>query len=502
MSRFLKQHWGIILSAILLSVSRLPLHTGFLVFVAFVPLLRWLDEGRHKPKEIMLNALIFSGIQIGIVFYWIGIVTPGGLVGVWLIYALFYAIVFGLLTRLWTRLPLLRYLAFLSVLISFEYLQNFGETRFPWFNIGYALSDYLLLLQALDLGGLSLLALLILSVNFLIHGMGKHPKRNALLMAGIFLLWASYGLYCGRRLPIERHEARISVMQPSIPQEDKWIVDNYQTIIARYESLTALAALDGAEMIIYPEAAIPNYLLLIPTHYAELRRIVEKHQISVFTGFPHSAPAPSDHPESAYYYNAANLFSPHYSRGDVYLKNILVPIGERMLWLDKFPFLWKLQFGQANWTFGTEVPRYYCGKHDFAPSICYELAFAHFMQRANFELPDGNLAKADYHVNVTNDAWFGTSYGPWLHGVMTKYRAIESRVQIYRSANTGISMIVDPMGRVLTSAGLFEITNLHAPLYISPKTPLYHKIYPYPRVFVMLSLALAILSFFFARRHK
>jgi hypothetical protein len=77
----------------------------------------------------------------------------------------------------------------------------------------------------------------------------------------------------------------------------------------------------------------------------------------------------------------------------VYLKNILVPIGERMLWLDKFPFLWKLQFGQANWTFGTEVPRYYCGKHDFAPSICYELAFAHFMQRANFELPDGNLAR-------------------------------------------------------------------------------------------------------------
>jgi apolipoprotein N-acyltransferase len=85
---------------------------------------------------------------------------------------------------------------------------------------------------------------------------------------------------------------------------------------------------------------------------------------------------------------------------------------------------------------------------------------------------------------------------------MTKYRAIESRIQIYRSANTGISMIVDPLGRVLASAGLFEITNLHAPLYTSPKTPLYHKIYPYPRVFVMLSLALAILSFFFARRHK
>jgi apolipoprotein N-acyltransferase len=500
MSRFLKQYWGVILSALLLSASRLPLHTGLLVFIAFVPLLKWVDERQHKPREILLSALIYSGIQIGIVFYWIGIVTPGGLVGVWLLYGLFYFIVFWLLIRVWKRLPFFRYLAFLAVLISFEYLQNFGETRFPWFNIGYALSDYLLLLQALDLGGMTLLAILILSVNYLVWSFRHKAKRNAILIAAIFLIWAAYGLYCFSALPLEEKEANIYVMQPSIPQEDKWIEDNYHRIIARYDSLSALAAAEGAEMIVYPEAAIPNYLLLIPGYYADLRSIVEQHQISVFTGFPHTAQAPAEHPESAYYYNAANLFSPHYTRGDVYLKNILVPIGERMLWLKQFPILWKLQFGQANWTFGTEVPRYYCGKHDFAPSICYELAFAHFMQRANFELPDGNLAKADYHVNITNDAWFGTSYGPWLHAVMTKYRAIESRMQIYRSANTGISMIVDPMGRVLSAAPMFEITNIHAPLFTNPKTPLYHKIYPYPRVFVMLSLAMGILSLFFARR--
>ncbi|MCB5266911.1 MAG: apolipoprotein N-acyltransferase, partial [Candidatus Cloacimonetes bacterium] len=174
--------------------------------------------------------------------------------------------------------------------------------------------------------------------------------------------------------------------------------------------------------------------------------------------------------------------------------------GERMLWLDHFPILWKLQFGQANWEFGTKIPRYMCGKHDFAPSICYELAFPHFMQKANFIMPEGLEAKADYHVNITNDAWFGTSYGPWLHGIMSKYRAIESRIQIYRSANTGISMIVDPMGRVLKQTSLFSIENITAPLYISSRIPLYHKIYTYPKLFVYAALAMFLLSLFFARR--
>lgn len=502
MSKFLKSYGLVILSALLLSVSRLPLHAGFLVFVAFLPLLKYVDGARHKTKELLLAGIIFSAIQIPIVFYWIWKVTPGGVLGIWLIYGIFYFVLLWLLERLWNRLPALGWLSFLAILISFEYLQNFGETRFPWFNIGYALSDYPLMLQVLDLGGMTLLAILILSVNFLLYGIKRHPKRSIGLIAMIFALWFGYGYYCLNFMHLQQKEARIAVMQPSIPQEDKWVMVNYDAIIARYDSLTALAAADGMELIIYPEAAIPNYLMLIPEYYSDLSGIVEKHEISVFTGFPHSARAPAEHPESAFYYNAANLFMPGHRSQEMYFKNILVPVGERMLWLDQFPFLWKFQLGQANWEFGSNIPRYMCRRNDFSPSICYELAFPHFMQRANFELSEAKEAKADYHVNITNDAWFGTSYGPWLHGVMAKFRAIESRIQIYRSANTGISMIVDPMGRVLSQTELFSIENISAPLFVSAKIPLYHRIYKYPNLFVLASLALLIISFFMARRPR
>lgn len=500
MKRFLDQYWLLILSAFLLSLSRLPLHTGALVFIAFVPLLLYIDRGSHSARELLLAGLIFAGIQISVVFYWIATVTPGGLVGIWLLFALFYFLVFYLLDRFWQRFVRWQWLSFVALFISFEYLQNFGETRFPWFHISYALSDYRVLLQALDLGGVVLLALLILSINFLIFRMPRYKVRSLVLITGIFALWIAYGVYCQRSLPLIAKAARISVMQPCIPPEDKWMRDHYPAIISRYDSLTALASAQGAELIVYPEAAIPDYLMLIPGIYKDLRQIVQSHDISVFTGFTHSAVAAPEHPEPVYYYNAANLFTPQHRVQPIFCKNILVPIGERMLWLDYFPALWKLQFGQANWAFGTEIPRYYCGEHSFSPSICYELAFPHFMQRANFELPDGSLTKADYHVNITNDAWFGKSYGPWLHAVMTKYRAIESRIQIYRSANNGISMIVDPLGRVLSSAPLNSIQNIEAPLYTSPKIPLYHKLYPYPWLFVMACVGLYLLSFFVARR--
>jgi len=107
----------------------------------------------------------------------------------------------------------------------------------------------------------------------------------------------------------------------------------------------------------------------------------------------------------------------------------------------------------------------------------------------------GKLKKADFLVNITNDAWFGTSYGPWLHSIMAKFRAVENRIQIYRSANTGISLIVDPFGRIIAKAGLFEITTLQAPLYRCSRIPVYRYIYWYPWIFVILAGGLFLFSF-------
>jgi apolipoprotein N-acyltransferase len=500
MLRFFKTYYLPLLSALLLSVSRLPLYLSWLVFFAFIPLLFYFRQRKHSIPENAISALIFSLVQIVLVFYWIGSVTIGGLFGIWLLYALYYLLCFMIVERVWDRLPWLNYLIFISVFISFEYLQNFGEMRFPWWNIGYSLADFLPLIQALELGGMTLLALLILSFNFLFYLVAQRKFWSLFALSMIFLLWFGYGNFRLLTLPVVMQPDRIGVMQPSIVQDDKWDEQKYQEIMQTYDALTADAALKGWSMLIYPEAAVPDYLMLNPGVMHDFRSIQDKHGISIFTGFPHAERAPESYPEPYYSYNAAALFDARGNTPSLYFKNILVPVGERMLWLEYFPFLWKLQFGQANWEFGTMIPRYTVSGKQFSPSICYELAFPHFMQKANFRSEDGARRKADYHVNITNDAWFGTSYGPWLHAVMTKFRAIESRTQIYRSANTGISMIVNPKGEVIAEAGLFQRTNISAPLYTSPTIPLYQKIYHYPWIFVALAAILLFTSFIFPRR--
>jgi len=349
---------------------------------------------------------------------------------------------------------------------------------------------------------MTLLAIVILLVNVLMYFVLKRKMRYMLYLVVLLSVWLAYGFYRINSIQLSRQPANIYVMQPSIPQEDKWDEEHYQQILSRYRDLVAEAKEMDAGMLIFPEAAMPVYVMLTPRHQIELQEMMEMGNLDIFAGFPHCNIAPEDHAEPYYYYNAATLFQKDGSIMPLYYKNILVPVAERMLWMETFPFLWRLQLGQANWEFGTRINRYQHEGLEFSPSICYELAFAHFMARAIHFAEDGSYNKADFHVNITNDAWFGTSYGPWLHGVMTKFRAVESRIQIYRSANTGISMIVDPIGRVLDSASLFEVKNITSDLYKTDIKPIYIRIVYYPWLIVALTLILLVVSFVTSRRGK
>jgi len=491
----------VVLSALMVSLSRLPLHLGFLVFVGWIPLLHFLFQ---KKAKLWAAAALFSAIYIGIVFYWISDVTPVGLVGIAIIYFLFYWLAFYLIRRIGTAIPGLKYWAFIAVLLSFEYLQNFGEIRFPWFNNAYSLADYRWLIQAADLGGVILLSWLILLFNVLIYKTITGKLSSLFWVFIILVFWGTYGYWCLNKLPLTTTNAKISVMQPSVEQDKKWDQAFYQSILQRYDELCAKASANSTHLLIFPEAAMPVYLMFDPMSLNSLQRYCRAYDLEIFTGFPHFTKAPPEHVNDEYYYNAAALFKPGGYMSAMYYKNILVPVGERMLWLDIFPFLWKLQFGQANWEFGHKLEWIKSSEGEFSPSICYELAFAGIHQRSAIPLDPktGKLRKTDFLVNITNDAWFGTSYGPWLHAVMTKFRAVEIRIQIYRSANTGISMIVDPRGVVIAKAGLFEKTNITAPLFKSSRIPLYRHIAWYPLVFVVFVVMFFGISLFIGDRKR
>jgi apolipoprotein N-acyltransferase len=510
--------------ALMLALSRLPIHLGWLVFFAWVPYIHMFRKGIAKPKQIWLMAAITAVIYDLIVFYWFALVTVPGLIGVVLFYTAVYFVIFYSINRIYRVMPKWGFLGFIALILTFEYIQNFAETRFPWFSLAYSLADYNTLIQFADLGGIVGISFLILIANLLFYQLlplsqqcvvcsviqGEKPsyritgKRMACFVAllSLFAGWIGYGRYALQHIQLEKHDAKIYVMQPSINQEVKWAQEQYGKSMAIFRKLTLEAAADSARLVIWPEGAVTNYLMRVPITQRDVRAILDTAKVEIFTGFPDVLPAERDRPDGMYYYNAASLFKPGQFFNELYYKNYLVPVAERMLFLDVFPFMWKLEFGQANWEFGKELKYFESGGYRFSPSICYELAFPSIFHRMAIPLDPQTRAyhKSDYLVNITNDAWFGTSYGPWLHAVMARFRAVENRIQIYRSANTGISLVVDPKGRVLAQTKLFEVKNITAPLYTTPRIPLIRRIQGYPWIFVALAVVLSILSMFIKKR--
>jgi apolipoprotein N-acyltransferase len=504
------------LSALMLALSRLPLHLGWMVFFAFLPLLYIFETGTAKSGDLLRMGFIMSIIYTSIVFYWIALVTIPGLIGIMIFYGFVYYILFYAINRIFLVLPRWRYLGFISIMITFEYIQNFGETRFPWFNIAYSLADYTHLIQFADIGGVVGLSALILLVNVLIHlllptsqkWLKQHRKNHyvnisprkrqissAIAIFLIFIAWGEYGSYCLKCLPLEKHEAGIFVVQPSIEARERWKPEQYDKSLELFRQLTLEAVADSAKLVIWPEGAMIGDLASDYAAQRDLQRILDEAQVDIFTGFQHYEPD-SNHPRGELSYNAASLFQPDKFYNELYFKNILVPVAERMLWMDIFPFLWKLDLGQANWEFGTKLAYYESGGYRFSPSICYELAFPEIFHHMAIprDTLSGEYHKCDFLVNITNDGWFGTSYGPWLHAMMARFRAIENRIQIYRSANTGISLIVDPKGKILARTKLNDVCIITAPLYTTTKIPIIRRIYKYPFIFVGIAVLLAIIA--------
>ena len=135
--------------------------------------------------------------------------------------------------------------------------------------------------------------------------------------------------------------------------------------------------------------------------------------------------------------------------------------------------------GQANWEYGEKLGYYSVNGYKFSPLICFEIAFP----QLTTEMAKNDV---DFIVNITNDAWFHRSAGTYQHVAMTKFRAVETRKQIYRAANTGYSVIVSPTGEFLKQTKLFEKITINNTLYIYENNSYFTKyFFWFPFVFVV-----------------
>ena len=472
------------------SLSMAPFNAWPVLFVTF-PIVVWLIDGAAAGRMRGIPAAAMAGWWFGFGYfvpglYWIGYaflvdaqtfawLLPAAIAGLPAYLALFTALGFALARLLWTK-DYSRLLALAASLTIAEWLRGHVLTGFPWNAFGYALTEPPALAQSaslLGLWGLTFLAVAIFaSPAILIDGRSRSARPWLPLAVAVALLVAmgGYGVIRLSRTPTQLVAGvKLRIMQPNLSQDARFNYAAKADIMAKYLALSDRATgpensgVGAATILIWPESAFPFFLSREPDAMAQIAQLLPKGTVLV-TG----AVRPPDQPAGTRVtraYNSIYVIDHDATILSVYDKLHLVPFGE---YLPYQSFMERIGFQQLTKQIGGFIPgdrrrnMDIPGAPKMLPLICYEAVFP------------GEIAAADgrpgWIVNLTNDGWFGISTGPYQHMQQSRVRAIEQGLPLVRSANTGISAVVDPAGRIVArlDLGVEGVLDAGLPAAISP----------------------------------
>ncbi|MBO6560516.1 MAG: apolipoprotein N-acyltransferase [Nisaea sp.] len=410
------------------------------------------------------NALLVDGER----FAW---AVPFAAVGLPAVLALYGGLAALLYHRLrprgWLRAPVLAGAWTLA-----EMLRGTIATGFPWNLPASAWSFSDALMQPLALFGAYgygfFVLLFALSPLLLLRSGAGRLERGigicSLLLPLLFLVFGQFRLDAA--MPLDPAAPTVRVVQGNIPQRDKWNPELIRGHVAKYAMLTRLreadavpagfGALPPARLVVWPETAIPYALNREPQFAAYLGSLLPPGDAVLMTGAPLREAIPG-YPEATRNYNAVVALD---RTGRIIARHDkfhLVPFGEYVPFSEWLPLGPVVKTGQG-FTPGPgpgsfEAP----GLPPIGSLICYEVIFP-----GAVTAPAG--PRPGLLVNVTNDAWFGFSSGPYQHLAAARMRAVEEGIPIIRAANTGISAIIDAYGRVLASLPLERTGAIDSPL--------------------------------------
>ncbi|MDO8661803.1 MAG: apolipoprotein N-acyltransferase [Candidatus Omnitrophota bacterium] len=431
---------------ILLAVSFSFSQCWILAWFAFVPLFLALDKQNAK-KAFLLSYLSGLAFWTGTLYWLIHVTLLGQILLIF--YLALYLGIFGfLLSFIFHHRPSSLLFFAPSLWVLLEYLRSHLLTGFPWALLGYSQYANLPVIQIADIAGVWLVSFLVMMVNVVIYVIARKrlQKRDcfaSLAMTLIVLLIVlTYGYYKLYLKPKTKNPApiKIAVIQGNIPQELKWDAGSREFVMERYFKLTSEAVKDGPDLIIWPEASLPVVLEDEPVYYERLLRYTQTMVRPLLFGAVTT--------RNSFYYNSALLLSKEGKLQERYDKVHLVPFGEFIPLRKVFPFLetiapiGDIAPGKDYTLFniqdeGTVV------RHQFGVLICFEDVFPELSRRF---VNKG----ADFLINITNDAWFGRTPEAYQHLAASVFRAVENRVNVVRSANTGVSAFINPQGRILS----------------------------------------------------
>ncbi|MDM7914483.1 MAG: apolipoprotein N-acyltransferase, partial [Candidatus Eisenbacteria bacterium] len=229
----------------------------------------------------------------------------------------------------------------------------------------------------------------------------------------------------------------VAILQPNTSREIKWDPRYREIVIDDLLRRTREAGEKRPDLIVWPETAVPMVLLQEPVYLAQVEETVRAIHTPLLAGTLDYERTPDGYLA----HNSAALFGADGRLVDRYDKQRLVPFSERMPFQKQAPWLSSLNFGQSDFSPGSRYVLFPVERARIGVLICFESIFPELAQR--FVAHGANLL-----VNITNDFWFGDTAAPVQHAEMAIFRAVETRTPLLRCANTGISMVVDPWGRV------------------------------------------------------
>lgn len=494
------------------ALAMAPVNFWPILFVTF-PVLVWLVDGSTAGRRSGAVSAAIAGWCFGFGYflaglYWIGYaflvdaktfgwLLPVAVAGLPAYLAIYTALGLAATRLIWVRGPT-RILALAAALTVAEWLRGHWFSGFPWNTFGYALTQPLVLAQSASLvgvWGLTFLAIAICASPAVVadeHTDTPRPYRP--LIFGLIILAAFAGYGAARLVTHPTTYVKgvaLRIMQPNLQQDVKFNYAAKDQVMARYLRLSDRATgpqskgVRDATHLIWPESAFPFFLTREPDALAQIAALLAP-STELIVGAVRAAPA-AEGARVTRAYNSVYVIAGDGSIRGIYDKVHLVPFGE---YLPFQSFLEKLGLRQLTKQVGGFLSgdrrraMDVAGAPKMLPLICYEAIFP------GAAVPRGE--RPGWLVNITNDGWFGISSGPYQHFQQARVLAIAEGLPLVRAANTGISAVIDPVGRVINQLPLGVEGVLDSPLPTALEGTAHTKVGDYVLILFLIASAIMV----------
>ncbi|NLQ16042.1 apolipoprotein N-acyltransferase [Marinomonas sp. M1K-6] len=359
----------------------------------------------------------------------------------------FWAFSAWLAWRMSQRLPLLPASLWITLaLLLGEFARSTLFTGFPWLLPGYAIENTWLF-ELLPIGGIWLTSSILVLTSSVIASVLLKKNHQWTLLCVLLIIWlgAAFLNYSPISWVQQTGTLKTTLIQGNVKQDEKWLAQTAGQSLAYYQQAT-IEHLDS-ELVVWPETAVTYTYPQIKPYFASFSQELANSNTTLITGIPDVSE------DKQNYYNAI------WATGDgfgLYYKRRLVPFGEYIPFAEYIgPILDVFGMPMSSFKSGDEnQPVLQVGEWGIAPFICYEIVYAEQVRRM--------VRDSDFLITISNDAWFGTSFGPWQHLQIAQFRAKESGRYVIRATNTGITAFINEKGAVVAQAPQFERTTLTA----------------------------------------